>query len=71
MEVAKHVAIAIGLSTPGKLDKDNGIASAKIVWNKMRKLMSIYTRKTNRTIPPAVYDSIAPVSIPTSPPIPK
>jgi hypothetical protein len=71
MDVAKHVAEAIGLATPGKLDKEEGMATVKTVRNKMRKLMSMYERKTGRTIPPEIHDSMAPVSTPASLPSPK
>jgi hypothetical protein len=64
MDVIKHVAKAIGLSTPGKLDKVNGMLTINIIWIKMRKLMLIYTRKTSRIIPQDVHDSIALISIP-------
>jgi hypothetical protein len=43
MKVVEHVALAIGLSTSGKLDKEKGRATVNTVWNEMRKLMSIYT----------------------------
>jgi hypothetical protein len=71
MDVAKHVAKAIGLSTPGKLDKVNGMLTINTIWIKMRKLMLIYTRKTGRIIPQDVYDSMALVSTPASLPTPK
>ena len=71
MDVAKHVAKAIGLSTPGKLDKVNGMPTVNTVRIKMRKLMSMYTRKTGRIIPQGVHDSMAPVSTPAGLPTPK
>ena len=64
LDIAKHVAKAIGRSTPGKLDKVNRMPTVNTVRIKKRKLMSIYTRKTGRIIPQEVYDSMAPVSTP-------
>jgi hypothetical protein len=64
IDSAKHVTKAIGLSTPGKLDKVNRMPTVNTVRIKMRKLMSIYTRKTGRIIPQDVYDSMAPASTP-------
>lgn len=71
MKVAKHVTRAIGLSTPGKLDKEKGRAIVNTVRSKIRKLRSIYTRKTGRSIPLDVYNSMAPVSTPAGLPTPK
>lgn len=67
MEDMKHIAEAIGLATPGKLDKENGMATVKTVRNKVRKFMSQWVRKTNLAIPPEVHDSMAPVSTPAGP----
>lgn len=64
MEDMKHITEAVGRSTPGRLDKELNRATVKTVRNKMRKLMSIWQRKTNLTIPPEVHDSVAPVSAP-------
>ena len=36
--VAKHIAKAVGLATPGRLDKEEGIATVKTVQAKMRRL---------------------------------
>jgi hypothetical protein len=71
MEDMKHITEAVGRSTPGRLDKATGRATVRTVRNKMRKLMSIWQRKTNSTIPPEVHDSVAPVSVPAGHPTPK
>ncbi|KAG9245438.1 hypothetical protein BJ878DRAFT_541278 [Calycina marina] len=60
MEDMKHITEAVGRSTPGRLDKELKRATVKTVRNKMRKLMSIWQRNTNLTIPPEVHDSVAP-----------
>ncbi|KAK0114147.1 hypothetical protein ONS95_013649 [Cadophora gregata] len=41
MENMKHIAEAVGRSTPSRLDKKTKRATIKTVQNKMRKLMSI------------------------------
>ena len=64
MKVAKHVAKAVGLTTPGKLDKESGMATVKTIRGKMRRLFSQWERKTGRKIPPEIHDSMAPVSTP-------
>jgi hypothetical protein len=69
MEDMKHITEAVGRSTPGRLDKETGRATVKTVRNKMRKLMSIWQRNTNLTIPPEVHDSVAPVSVPAGQPM--
>jgi hypothetical protein len=61
MEDMKHVTEAVARSTGGKLGKR---ATVKTVRGKMRKLMSIWLRKTNLPIPQDVHDSVAPVSAP-------
>jgi len=61
MEDMKHVPEAVARSTRGKLGKR---AIVKTVRGKMRKLMSIWLRKTNLPIPQDVHDSVAPVSAP-------
>ena len=71
MEDMKHITEAVARSTPGRLDKELKRATVKTVRNKMRKLMSIWQRKTNLTIPPEVHDSVAPVSAPAGKPTPK
>jgi hypothetical protein len=68
MEDMKHITEAVARLTPGRLDKETGRATIKTVRNKMRKLMSIWQRKTNLTIPPEVHDSVAPVSVPAGQP---
>ncbi|KAG9244993.1 hypothetical protein BJ878DRAFT_40562 [Calycina marina] len=60
MEDMKHITEAVARSTPGRLDKKLKRATVKTVRNKMRKLMSIWQRNTNLTIPPEVHDSVAP-----------
>jgi len=57
----KYVAEAVARSTRGRLDKR---AIVKLVRGKMRKLLSIWLRKTNLPIPQDVHDSVAPVSAP-------
>jgi len=71
MEDMKHITEAVGRATPYRLDKELKRATVKTVRNKMRKLMSIWQRNTNLTIPPEVHDSVAPVSAPAGKPIPK
>jgi len=61
MEDIKHVTEAVARLTGGKLSKR---AIVKTVRGKMRKLMSIWLRKTNLPIPQDVYDSVAPISAP-------
>jgi len=65
MDITKHVAKAIELLTPGKLDKVNRMLTVNTVRIKMRKLISIYTRKTGRIIPQDVHNLMAPISTPT------
>ncbi|KAH9203425.1 hypothetical protein DL95DRAFT_503944, partial [Leptodontidium sp. 2 PMI_412] len=60
MEDMKHITEAVGRATPYTLDKELKRATVKTVRNKMIKLMSIWQRKTNLTIPPEVHDSVAP-----------
>ena len=69
MTVAKHVAKAVGLATPGRLDKEEGMATVKTVRAKMRRLFSQWERKTNRKIPPEIHDSMASVRTPAGLPI--
>ena len=69
MKDMKHIAEAVGRSTPGRLDKEKGKATVKTVRNKMRKFMSQWERKTNLAIPPEVHDSVAPVSTPPASPL--
>ncbi|KAN0101619.1 Protein of unknown function (DUF3435) domain containing protein [Hyaloscypha variabilis] len=57
MEDMKHVAEAVARSTRGRLGKR---ATVKSVRGKMRKLLSIWLRKTNLPIPQDVHDSVAP-----------
>lgn len=71
MEDIKHTTGAVARSTTGRLNKETGRAIVKTVRNKMRKLMSIWQRKTNLTIPPEVHDSATPVSVPVGQPAPK
>jgi hypothetical protein len=51
MEDMKHLAEAVGRSTPGRLDKTTNRATAKSVRNKIRKFMSQWQRETNLTSP--------------------
>jgi len=62
METAKHVAEAVGLATPGQLDKEGGMATVQTVRNKMRRLFSQWERETHRKIPQEIHDAMAPVS---------
>ena len=62
MKAAKHMAKAVGLATPGRLDKEKGMATVKTVQVKMRRLFSQWERKTHRKIPPEIHDSMASVS---------
>lgn len=71
MKDMRHTTEAVGLSTPGRLDKETGRATVKTVRNKMQKLMSIWQRNTNFAIPPEVHDSVAPVSAPAGKHTPK
>jgi chromosome condensin MukBEF MukE localization factor len=68
MEDIKYITEAVGRSTPSRLDKETGRVTVKTVQNKMRKLMLIWQRKTNFTIPSAVHNSVAPVSVPAGQP---
>jgi hypothetical protein len=67
LEVAKHVAKAIRLATPGKLDQEEGMATVQTVRIKMRRLFSHWEWKTHRKI----HDSMAPVMTPAGLPTPK
>jgi hypothetical protein len=67
METAKHVAEAVGLATPGQLDKEGGMATVQTVRVKMRRLFSQWERKTDRKMPQEIHDSMAPVSTSTRP----
>lgn len=69
MEDMKYVTEAVVRSTIGRLDKETKRGTVKSVQNKMRKLMSIWQRKTNLTIPLEVHDSVAPVSKPVGRPV--
>jgi hypothetical protein len=71
MEDMKHVTEAVARSTRGRLDKKTKRGTVKSVRNKMRKLMSIWQRETNLTIPTEVHDSVAPVSAPAGQLVPK
>lgn len=64
----KYIAEAIRRVTPYRLDKKLKRATIKTVRNKMRKLMSIWQRKTNLTIPLEVHDSAALISVPVGQP---
>ena len=70
MKDMKHIAEAIGRSTPGRLDKETGMATVKTIRSKMRIFMSQWVRKTHLSIPPEVHDSAAPVSVPSGLSIP-
>lgn len=63
----KHITEAVRRVTSYKLDKELKRATVKTVRNKIRKLTSIWQRKTNLTIPPEVHDSVAPVSVHAAP----
>jgi hypothetical protein len=71
MKDMKHITEAVARSTPGRLDKETGRATVRTVRNKMRRLLSIWQRMTNFTIPPEVHNSVAPVSVPAGHPTPK
>jgi hypothetical protein len=68
MEDMKHFAEAVGRSTPYKLDKEFKQPTVKTVQNKMQRFISVWERKTGLKIPPAVHDSVAPVSMPVGQP---